>query len=66
MGSHFEQTHAPGCLCVSTYWLPSLSLHSALRLPLLMMKRLLSLGVFFALLITAQADPLRVFIRGGK
>lgn len=30
-----------------------------------MLKRLLSLGVFCALLVTAQADPLRVFIRGG-
>lgn len=37
-----------------------------LRLLFPMMKRLLFLGVFFALLITAQADPLRVFIRGGK
>src|SRR6266853_6629032 len=33
---------------------------------LLPMKRLLALIVFAALVFTAHADPLRVFIRGGK
>jgi putative membrane-bound dehydrogenase-like protein len=30
------------------------------------MNRLLTLGIFLVLFVTAQADPLRVFIRGGK